>query len=118
MQAKFMLGKLYTSSFVKLFASEILSTCYPRNGLYLKIRASEILISEIRASKGPPVKAISEKSSFNLFSNTPLFFEHNFLKWCMSGHNLIEKLFFWLMLDVLSYSLPTALKLAFMFIIS
>ena len=49
-QAKFVLVELYTSSFVKLRASEILSTCYPRNGVYLKIRASEI-----RASQGPPV---------------------------------------------------------------
>ena len=66
MQAKFVLVKLCTSSFVKvrasektfekLSASEILSTCYPRNGLHLKIRASEIRASEIRASQGPPVK--------------------------------------------------------------
>ena len=49
-QAKFVLVKLCTCSFVKLRASEILSTCYPRNGLYLKNRASEI-----RASQGPPV---------------------------------------------------------------
>ena len=33
-QAKFVLVKLCTSSFVKLRASEIRSTCYPRNGLY------------------------------------------------------------------------------------
>ena len=44
-----------TSSSVKHGASEILSTCYPRNGLYLKIRASEMRTSEIRASQGPPV---------------------------------------------------------------
>ena len=50
MQAKFVLVKLCTSSFVKLCASEILNMCYPRNSLYLKIRASEI-----RASQGPPV---------------------------------------------------------------
>ena len=55
MQAKFVQVKLCTSSFVKHRASEILSTCYPRNGLYLKIRASEIRASEIRASQGPPV---------------------------------------------------------------
>ena len=54
-QAKIGLVKLCTSSFVKHRASEILSTCYPRNGLYLKIRASEIRASEIRASQGPPV---------------------------------------------------------------
>ena len=54
-QAKFVLVKLCTSSFVKLRASEILSTCYPRNGLHLKIRASEIRTSEIRASQGPSV---------------------------------------------------------------
>ena len=55
MLAKFVLLKLCSSSFVKLRASEILSTCYPRNGVYLKIRASEIRTSEIRASQGPPV---------------------------------------------------------------
>ena len=49
-QAKFVLVKLCTSMFSKIRASEILSTCYPRNGLHLKIRASEI-----RASQGPPV---------------------------------------------------------------
>ena len=54
-QANFVLVKLFTGSFVKLRASEILSTCYPRNGLHLKIRASEIRTSEIRASQGPPV---------------------------------------------------------------
>ena len=55
MQAKFMLVKLFTSSFAKLCASKILSTFYPRNDIYLKIRASEIRTSEIRASQGPPV---------------------------------------------------------------
>ena len=54
-QAKFVIVKLCTSSFVKLRASEIFITCYPRNGVYLKIRASEIRTSEIRASQGPPV---------------------------------------------------------------
>ena len=54
-QAKFVLVKLCTSMFSKIRASEILSTCYPRNGVYLKIRASEIRTSEIRASQGPPV---------------------------------------------------------------
>ena len=54
-QAEFVLVKLCTSMFSKIRASEILSTCYPRNGVYLKIRASEIRTSEIRASKGPPV---------------------------------------------------------------
>ena len=54
-QAKFVLVKLSASSFVKLRASEILSTCYPRNGVYLKIRVSEIRTSEIRSSQGPPV---------------------------------------------------------------
>ena len=29
--------------------------CYPRNGVILKIRASVIRTSEIRASQGPPV---------------------------------------------------------------
>ena len=41
-QAKFVLVKLYTSTFSKLRTSENLSTCYLRNGLLLKIRASEI----------------------------------------------------------------------------
>ena len=50
-----MLVKLCTSSFAKLCASKILSTYYPRNDIYLKIRASEIRTSEIRASQGPPV---------------------------------------------------------------
>ena len=50
-QAKFVLVKLCTSMFSKIRASEILSTCYPRNGVYLKIRASEIHTSEIRASQ-------------------------------------------------------------------
>ena len=54
-QAKFVQVKLCTSSFVNLRASEILNTCYPRNGLCLKIRASEIRTSEIRSSQGPPV---------------------------------------------------------------
>ena len=52
-KAKFVLVKLCTSSFVKLLASEILSTCYPRNGVYLKIHASEIRTSEICARQGP-----------------------------------------------------------------
>ena len=55
MQAKFVLVKLCTSSFEKFRASEILSTCNPRNGLFLKNRVSEIRTSEIRASQGPPV---------------------------------------------------------------
>ena len=54
-QAKFVLVKLYTSSFVKLRAREILRTCHLRNGLYLKIRASENRTSEIHASQGSPV---------------------------------------------------------------
>ena len=62
-QAKFVLVKLCTSMFSKIRASEILSTCYPRNGVYLKIRASEIRTSEIRASQGPPV--------FNILSLFP-----------------------------------------------
>ena len=49
-EAKFVLVKLCTSSFVELRSSEILSICYPRNGLYLKIHASEIC-----SSQGPPV---------------------------------------------------------------
>ena len=53
--AKYVLVKLCTSMFSKIRASEILSTCYPRNGVYLKIRASEIHTSEICASQGPPV---------------------------------------------------------------
>ena len=61
MQAKFVLVKLCTSSFIKLRASEIHSTCYPRNGLHLKIRASEIHTSEIHASQGPPVHQIALK---------------------------------------------------------
>ena len=58
-QAKFVLVKLCTSSFEKFRASEILSTCNPRNGLFLKNRASEIRTSEIRASQGPPVYQFS-----------------------------------------------------------
>ena len=53
-----MLVKLCTRRFLKFRASEILSTCYPRNGLYLEIGASEILTSEIRASQGPPVQRL------------------------------------------------------------
>ena len=60
MKANFVLVTLCTSSFVKLRASEILSTCYQRNGLNLKIRASEIRTSEIRASQGPPVKGFEK----------------------------------------------------------
>ena len=45
--------------FSKIRASEILSTCNPRNGLFLKNRASEIRTSEIRASQGPPVYELS-----------------------------------------------------------
>ena len=44
-QAKFVLVKLCTSSLIKIRASEIFSTCYPRYGLHLKIRASEIRAS-------------------------------------------------------------------------
>ena len=51
--------KLCTSSFAKLRASKILSTCYPRNDIYLKIRASEIHTSEIRASQGSHVHQIA-----------------------------------------------------------
>ena len=36
-------------------ASEICSTCYPRKGVYFKIRASEIRTSEICASQRPPL---------------------------------------------------------------
>ena len=61
-QAKLVLMKLCTSSFVKLRASEILITCYPRIGLYLKICASEFRTSEIPANKGPPVYVFSFKS--------------------------------------------------------
>ena len=57
-QVKFVLVKLCTSSFIKLRASEILSTCYLRNGLFLKIRAIEIRTSEICASQGLPVIAL------------------------------------------------------------
>ena len=64
-QAKFVLVKLCTSSFVKLRASEILSTCYPRNGLYLKVHASEIRTGAIRASKGSPV--IDAQVKFQIF---------------------------------------------------
>ena len=39
-QAKLVLVKLCTSSFVKLCAGKIVSTCHPRNGLNLKICAS------------------------------------------------------------------------------
>ena len=55
MQAKFVLVKLCTISFVKFCASEILSMCNPRNGLFLKFHASEIGTSEICASQGHPV---------------------------------------------------------------
>ena len=47
--------KLCTSTFAKLRDSKILSTCYPRNDIYLKIRGSEIRTSKIHASLGPPV---------------------------------------------------------------
>ena len=74
LQAKFVLVKLYTSSFVKLRGGEIHSTCYPRNGLHLKIRASENRTSEIRASQGPPVlyfvHALFEQSVHKVFHNT------------------------------------------------
>ena len=66
MQAKFVLVNLCTSSLVKLRASEILNTCYPRSGLYLKIRASEIRTSEIHASQGPPVLLLSDVVERNL----------------------------------------------------
>ena len=46
MKANFVPVTLCTSSFVKLRAGEIFSTCYPRNGLCLKIRASEISASQ------------------------------------------------------------------------
>ena len=75
MQAKFVLVKLCTSMFSKIRASEILSTCYPRNGVYLKIRASEIRTSEIRASQGPPVsqnRIIQCDSNPAALSNTTL----------------------------------------------
>ena len=62
-QAKFVLVRLCTSSFVKIRASEIFSTCYPRNGLYLKIRASEIRTSEIRA-RTPCMKIDLNRSWF------------------------------------------------------
>ena len=61
-QAKFVLVKLCTSSLAKLRASEICNMCYPRNGVHLEIRASEIHTSEIRASQGPPVVHCSEAS--------------------------------------------------------
>ena len=60
-QAKFVLVKLCTTSFVKLRASEILSKCYPRNGMYLKILASRIHTSDISASQGPPVIQLDVK---------------------------------------------------------
>ena len=55
MQAKLMLMKLCTSPFVNIHASEILSMCNPRRGLYLKLCASEI-----RASQGPPVDIFNQ----------------------------------------------------------
>lgn len=56
--SKILQVKLPKSSFVKLHACEILSPCYPRNGLYLKNCASEIRTSKIRARQGPPVESI------------------------------------------------------------
>ena len=70
MQAKLVLVKLCTSSFVKLRASEIFSTCYPRNGVYLKIRASEIRTSEIRASQGPPVHTGCSKANLDTLNGS------------------------------------------------
>ena len=61
MQAKFVLVKLFPSSFLKFRASEILNTCYPRNGLCLKVRAIEIRTSEIRASQEPLVHQFTKK---------------------------------------------------------
>ena len=61
MEAKFVLVKLCTSFFVRLRHSEILSMCYSRNGLYLKIRANETFTSEIRASQGPLVSRLRPK---------------------------------------------------------
>ena len=54
-QAKFVLVKLCTSSFVKLRGSEILSTCYLRNGIFLKFHASKIRTSKIRVNQRPHV---------------------------------------------------------------
>ena len=62
--AKFVLVKLCTSSFVNLCASEILSTCCPSNCLYLKISASEICTSKIRASQGPPYSRAYHSTDF------------------------------------------------------
>ena len=47
--------KLFINDFLKIRACEKSNTCYQRNGLFLKFRASEICTNEIRASKGPPV---------------------------------------------------------------
>ena len=74
-QAKFVLVKLCTSMFSKIRASEILSTCYPRNGVYLKIRASEI-----RASQGPPVVRNEITSSPSSANRTPLNCRSDYLK--------------------------------------
>ena len=60
-EAKFVLVKLCTSTFAKLDASEILRTCYPRNALNLKIRASEI-----RTSQGPPVHCVICNSEYDI----------------------------------------------------
>ena len=75
-QAKFVLVKLCTCPFVKLRASEILSTCYRRIWVYLKIRASEIRTSEIRASQGPPVypKVTSQEYKNTSISSIYFFF--------------------------------------------
>ena len=59
MQAKFVLVKLCSSTCVKIGTSEIFSMCYPRNGLFLKIHASEICTSEIRESQGPHVSSLT-----------------------------------------------------------
>ena len=62
-QGKFMLVKLFTSPLIKFCTSENFSTCYQRNGLFLKIHACENC-----ASQGPPIIGISSVIA-GLFKN-------------------------------------------------
>ena len=73
LQAKFVLVKLCTTSFVKLGANEILSTYYQRNGMFLKIRANQIRTSEIHARYNVYVK---EAKNCSTSANQELEYEN------------------------------------------
>ena len=75
--------KLCTSSFVRFRVSEILSTCDPRNVLFLKIHASEIC-----ASQGPPVVVSALKGTF---SASVIGLELNQFTFAVMIWNLIQK---------------------------